>query len=196
MAITRRAFLAWAAGAFPAAALVTRAHDAAVAGLAPGHVPDETLRALGDVVLPSVLGHDGKAKAVAAFVAWVKGYREHAELTHGYGTSRIRYSGPTPATRWTAQLDALESAAREQFRAGFASLSATRRELLVRDALAALRLDRMPDVADADHVVVGLLAHFYGSSDATDLCYRAAIGRERCRPLGHSARHPLPAASF
>ena len=120
------------------------------------------------------------------------GYREHVELTHGYGTSRIRYSGPTPVTRWTSQLDALDAAARKQGGASFASLPTERREKLVRAALAGVRVDRLPAVGDADHVAVALLAHFYASPAATDLCYGVAIGRESCRPLGQSARQPLP----
>ena len=41
----------------------------------------------------------------------------------------------------------------------------------------------MPNVAEANHVAVALLAHFYESSAAADLCYEAHIGRETCRPL-------------
>ena len=194
MAISRRVFLAWAAGVIPAAAIVRRAHALSVAALSSTGAPTATLRALGDVVLPSALGSDGIDREVAAFRRWMTGYREHAELTHGYGTSRIRYSGRTPVTRWTSQLDALDAAARKQFGTSFASLAAVRRDALVRSALSG-KLDRMPAVADADHVAVALIAHFYGSSAATDLCYGAAIGREQCRPLAQSSREPLPIAN-
>ena len=50
----------------------------------------------------------------------------------------------------------------------------------------------MPGVADANHVSLALLAHFYDSSAATDLCYEAQIGKQTCRPLAASARKPLP----
>jgi hypothetical protein len=188
--VSRRAFLAWAASAIPAAAISRRAHALSIAALSTESAPKNTLRALGDVVLPSELGADGIARVVESFRRWIAGYREHAELTHGYGTSQIRYSGPTPATRWTSQLDALDAAARKQYGAPFASLAAERRERLVRTALAGAKLDRMPNVGDAGHVAVALLAHFYASTEATDLCYRAAIGRERCRPLAQSAHLP------
>lgn len=194
MAISRRAFLAWAAGAIPAAGIVRRAHALSVAALSSTGAPTATLRALGDVVLPSALGTAGIDREVASFRRWMTGYREHAELTHGYGTSRIRYSGPTPVTRWTSQLDALDVAARKQFGAPFASLPLPSREALVRAALGG-KLDRMPAVADANDVAVALTAHFYGSSAATDLCYGAAIGREQCRPLAQSSREPLPIAN-
>jgi len=192
MAISRRAFLAWAAGAIPGAVVVRRAHALSVSALSGTGAPSATLRALGDVVLPSELAATGIDRAVTAFKGWMTGYREHAELTHGYGTSRIRYSGPTPVTRWTSQLDALDAAARKTFSAPFASISLERREEIVRAVLAGAKLDRIPAVGDADHVAVALLAHFYGSSAATDLCYGAAIGREQCRPLAQSSREPLP----
>jgi hypothetical protein len=41
-------------------------------------------------------------------------------------------------------------------------------------------------------VAVALVAHYYASPAATDLCYGASIGREQCRPLAHSRRQPLP----
>jgi hypothetical protein len=51
-----------------------------------------------------------------------------------------------------------------------------------------------PAVGDANHVAVGLLAHFLDSADAADLCYDAQIGKNRCRPLAASSRKPLPLA--
>jgi hypothetical protein len=53
-------------------------------------------------------------------------------------------------------------------------------------------MDRMPGIADASHVSLALLAHFYDSSAANDLCYEAKIGKATCRPLADSARKPLP----
>ena len=44
------------------------------------------------------------------------------------------------------------------------------------------------------YVAVALLSHWYGTTDATDRCYRAAIGKQQCRPLASSARPPLPLA--
>jgi hypothetical protein len=194
VSISRRVFLTWAASAFPAGAIVRRAHLAAITDLSTSSAPNTTLRAVGEVVLPSELGTVGVTRAVTSFVSWMKGYREHAELTHGYGTSRIRYTGPTPATRWTSQLDALDSAARKQFGAAFAALDVAKRAQLIRSALAGAKLDRLPGVSDANHAAVALIAHFYASPAATDLCYNAAIGREQCRPLAQSSRQPLPLA--
>jgi hypothetical protein len=129
---------------------------------------------------------------VQGFQRWIAGYREHAELTHGYGTSRIRFTGPTPATRWASQLDELDAAARRRHGKPFAQLAPSNAEALVRDVLAGEALDRLPSVVDAKHVAIALLAYFFDSSEATDLCYGALIGRQTCRPLAQSA--PMPAA--
>ena len=48
----------------------------------------------------------------------------------------------------------------------------------------------MPAVAGASHVALALLAHFYGSSAANDLCYGAQIGKSTCRPLAASPHAP------
>jgi hypothetical protein len=187
--ITRRRFLAALAAVAPLPVIVRRAHAAAVR-----HFESDpaTLDALAEVVLPSTLGRAGARRVAAAFRAWGAGYRENAELVHGYGTSRLRFTGPTPVTRWSAQLDDLERRARAQSQRAFAELSESDRTALVRAALESERLDRMPAVAAANHVAVALIAHFYDSPAATDLCYGAKIGRETCRPLAAQAKKPLP----
>jgi hypothetical protein len=174
----------------PVPVLVRRADALCIDALTGELAPGSTLRALGGVVLPSELGASGVARIVEAFQRWIAGYREHVELTHGYGTSRLRFTGPTPATRWASQLDALDAAARKAHGVAFASATPAQREQLVRTALADIRLDRMPSIADAQHVAVALLAYFYSSSEATDLCYQARIGKERCRPLAQAPVNP------
>lgn len=189
--LSRRAFLGSLAATVPVAVLVRRAHAAAVHHLATN--PD-TLRALGVAILPSELAVAGASAAADAFQRWITGYREHAELLHGYGTSALAYAGPTPATRWAAQLDALERAARRTGAASFAALPLEARRALVRTDLAALTVAGMPAVGRAPHVAVALLSHWYGSADATDRCYGASIGKLQCRPLATSSRTPLPLA--
>src|SRR3954463_3556725 len=107
--LTRRSFLGWMAGAIPAAVVVRAAHAAALRqfGAAP-----ETLDALAEAVLPSELGKADSARVAAGFRKWIDGYRENAEVLHGYGSSRLRFTGPTPATRWMQDIDKLEAAAR------------------------------------------------------------------------------------
>lgn len=188
--LSRRGFLASLAATVPLAVVVRHAHAAAVSHL---ESDPATLLALGDVVLPAAaLGRTGVAHAVNAFRDWSAGYREHAELNHGYGTARLRTTGPTPLTRWASQLDALDAAARAAHQKSFRDAPPAVRTALVRDALDGSRADRMPRVADAPHVALALLAHFYDSPAATDLCYQAQIGKQTCRPLAAQARKPLP----
>jgi hypothetical protein len=168
---------------------VRRAHAAAVIHL---ESDPATLDALAAAVLPSELGRAGTTRVAREFRDWGTKYREDAELVHGYGTSRLRATGPTPLTRWTTQLDELEAQAQSKHQQRFRDLGVEQRADLVRAALAGQRLDRMPSVVDANHVAVALLAHFYDSPTATDLCYNAHIGKQTCRPLSAQARKPLP----
>lgn len=187
--LSRRRFLASLAAALPLTAVARRAHAASVL-----HLVSEpaTLDALAEAVLPSELGRAGITRAAAAFRDWGANYRENAELVHGYGTARLRSTGPTPLTRWTTQLDDLEAQSRSRHQRRFHDLSVSDRTELVRAALDGQRLERMPAVGDASHVAVALLAHFYDSPPANDLCYKAQIGRSSCRPLSASPRKPLP----
>ena len=188
---SRRAFLGWLAAVIPAGVLVRQAHALSVDALSasPG-----TLRAIGDAVLPSELGSAGSAAAVDRFQRWIAGYRNNAELVHGYGTSVLERAGPTPATRWAEQLDQLEARAQRQHARSFANLPAEERRAMVRAELSAVKADRIGSVARAPHIALALLAHFYASPQATDLCYQAAIGKQTCRPLASSSRTPLPVA--
>src|SRR6185503_5629946 len=140
--LTRRGFLASLAATAPLAVVVRRAHAAAIAHL---RADPSTLNALAEVVLPAkALGRAGLLHAASEFRDWQTGYREGAELNHGYGTSRLRTTGPTPVTRWTRQLDDLDAAARSAHQKPFAALSIAQRETLVRSALQSQRVDRMP----------------------------------------------------
>ncbi len=189
--ISRRAFLGNLAAAVPVAAFVRSAHAAAVHELS---TDAATLHALGAAILPSELGDAGTTAAVDAFQRWISGYREQRELVHGYGTSALSYSGPTPATKWAAQLSALNRGARTNGSRSFASLTVDQRRAMVRADLDGLRITSMPAVGNAPHVAVALLSHWYGSTNATDRCYRASIGKMQCRPLAASSRAPLPLA--
>lgn len=187
--LSRRAFLGWLAASVPATAFVRRAHAASVSHLASD---PRTLHAIGDVVLPAELGAVGTTEAVHSFQRWISGYKEGVELVHGYGTSRLGFAGPTPATRWASQLDRLDSAARSRFAKPFADLPVARRREMVAADLTMLKVDGLPSLGRAPHVALALLAHFYATPEATDLCYEARIGKQTCRPLANSSRQPLP----
>ncbi len=188
---SRRAFLGALAAAVPASALVRRAHALAVDDLAAG---PRTLHALAESVLPSELPGPQLAAVVAGFQKWIAGYRENAEMVHLYGTSALERTRPSPATRWAAQLDALDASARRLHRRAFADVPLLVRQQMVQRQLDALKADRIPAIARAPHVALAVLAHFYSSAEATDLCYEASIGKQHCRPLATSSRKPLPLA--
>lgn len=180
--LTRRRFLFWISSALPVAIVARRTEALATAWIADDAA---TLRALAEAVLPSELGRDGAAAVARDFQRWIDGYRENAELAHGYGTSALRFARPSPRARWAAQLSEMRDVAAQPIE---------RRRATVRRALERERLDRMPDVASASHVTVALLAFYYGTPGASDLCYQARIGAEQCRPLTQSPRKPLPMA--
>ena len=179
MSSTRRRFLLGIAALLPLPFLARRLHGSAVAALDPAR-----LRALASAVLPSELGVAGLERTVVGFERWLAGYREGVELLHGYGTGEIRLTGPSPALRWAAQLEALGSS--------FVSLPRAERQARLRTALEEGRFAGLPPVDRAPHLAIGLLSFFYGSPEATDLCYQASIGRETCRPLDDSPRPPRP----
>ena len=190
----RRDFIKKSAAA--AAALGISATEAA-AGQASAPAA-ETLRAVGAAVLPVAdLGPDGTDRVVADFEAWIDGFEPVAEMPHGYlnrGLADIRYGPPHPGPRWAAQIEALELEAHKRHRSTFAELSIEDRRSLIQGQLGRDELGRLPSPGQARHVAVGLMAYFYSSSEATDLCYRASIGRFKCRGLATLGREPRPLA--
>lgn len=194
----RRTFVARVAGLIAAWPLLGRIRGpgAMVAAAAmPSRRPPnaDLLEALGDAVLPAELGADGVTRAVGEFQRWMDAYRPGAEANHGYGTGRIERLPPDPRPQWRSQLAALDADAR---RAGtsFNALPRERRQALVRAALHNERGDALPNPLLARHIALALLAHFYDSPAATDLCYDAQIGRQQCRPLSAQRRQPVTLA--
>jgi hypothetical protein len=184
--ISRRAFLGWLAATVPAAAIVRRAHALAI-----DHLVDEkrNLRALGEAVLPSQAG----PAAVMRFQEWIAGYREGAELLHGYGTSKLEFAGPTPATQWSKQLIQMDKEAQRLYGSTFfADADVAGRRTIVQAQLQKMENARIGNVGRAPHVALALLSHYYASPEATDLCYEAQIQRQTCRPLRASLQKPLP----
>lgn len=186
----RRAFVARLAGVVAAWPLFGRRVSLVLPRIAP---VASLLEALGDAVLPTELGPYGTTRAVNEFQQWMDGYRPGAEANHGYGTGRIDRVPADPRPQWRAQLAALDTEARRGGNS-FASLSRERRQAIVRTALAGERGESLPSPLAARHVAVALLAHFYESSLATDMCYDAQIGRQQCRPLAAQAQHPVALA--
>ena len=152
-----------------------------------------TLREIGRTVLPASLGDAGIDAAVDRFVTWTRGYREGVPLSHGYGRPRLRVTPASPVARYVEQLTALDRAARA--RGGrFGALDVDTRRALLDDALAATDVRTLPRRPAGEHVVADLMGHYFGSSEALDLCYRAYIGRQKCRPIPVTTERPKPLA--
>jgi hypothetical protein len=188
----RRSFLratgAALAGAALAGACAPAAEEASPV-TAPRVLPGDLLRALAAVVLPATaLGPEGIEEAAAAFEAWTEAFEPVAELEHGYGTSEIRYGPPDPAPGWAAQLQGLDLESQHRFEKSFVALTAEERRGLLAGHLGGV--EGLPAPARAPHVALGLLAHFYGTPRATDLCYGRHIRKETCRGLAGVAEAP------
>jgi hypothetical protein len=139
----------------------------------------DTLRALAAVVLPAESGADPLDRTVAAFERWVREYRPGAEMDHGYGFTRLRSKPASPASTYIQQLRALRLTG-----------DADSRRAAVEAALAEAKVTTLPQSPDGKHVATDLMAFYFRSSEANDLCYRAHIGRDECRGLAGSDREP------
>src|SRR5260370_41885829 len=87
-----------------------------------------TLAAIADLVLPS---EADRTAAVSAFTQWIANYQESADTDHGYGNTRVRSTGPSPARNYPAQIAALAAAAKAKGATGFAAASLDRRRAIV-----------------------------------------------------------------
>lgn len=150
------------------------------------------LLAVADVVLPAE--SDRKA-AVSAFTSWIDNYTEGADTDHGYGNTRIRALGPSPARSYPAQIAALDEAARAKGAASFAAAPLDVRRAIVEQAIAGAKIERLSPRPTGAHIATDLMGHYFGSSTAADLCYRANIARDACRGLQGSDRPPRPLPS-
>ena len=102
----------------------------------------------------------------------------------------MRYTGPTPVTRWMQQLDELEAKSKGAHAKSFSALTLDERRAIVRQSLPQGNAS-IADLGGAPHVTLALLAHFYDGPKATDLCYEAEIGKATCRPLARSTARPV-----
>jgi len=185
----RRTVLQWMASAVAALPLARVRVAAQAGGLTPDAIA--TLREIGRTVLPASLGDAGIDAAVERFVAWTRGYREGVPLAHGYGRPRLRFTPPSPVPAYIAQLAALDRAARAHGER-LGALDLETRRALVDEALTRAGVDRLPRRPAGQHVVADLMGHYFSSSEALDRCYRAYIGREKCRPIPVTTVRPRP----
>ncbi|MDE2979779.1 MAG: hypothetical protein OXU74_01165 [Gemmatimonadota bacterium] len=158
-------------------------------GAGPAPLPAPTLRAVAEAVLPEELGAEGRERAVTAFERWSDGLEPVAELSHPYLVPETRYSGPDPRPGWAAQLQGLEKECRARHGTNLADLDvAGRRQLLARGVGQAG--PGLGSAANANHIAVALMAHFFASPVATDMCYRRTIAKQQCRGLEGAPAEP------
>jgi hypothetical protein len=192
---SRRRFLAQTA-ALPAVALIGGRPGAAQPAATPPafEAAAATLRALAEVVLPfGELGEGDLDRVLRRFSRWVAGIEPVAELDHPYlSTDEIAYGPPDPRPAWRAQLEALELLSQRRHRGDLSSLGREERERLLREQLPGDLPRALPHPTVAPHVAIALLAWFYASDEANDLCYRARIGRYQCRGRPSAPQRPAP----
>jgi hypothetical protein len=149
------------------------------------------LRDVAATVLPSAIGRKGQDQAVDDFLRWIRDYKEGVPLSHGYGEPRLVKSAPSPARGYAKQLEALQAAAKA--RGGrFGALPIAQRRAVLDEAFAAADLRNLPGRPDGKHVVADLMAHYFRSSAANDLCYNARIGRHTYRAIRVTTVRPQP----
>lgn len=189
----RRALLKWLVSG--AAVLPLRRADLSAIGvtqadeLSAGHV--FVLRDVATTVLPSTIGAKGQDEAVDNFLRWLRDYKEGVPLSHGYGEPRLVRSGPSPAPGYGAQIAALQRAAGE--RGGrFGALPLDARRAILDTAFKQAGIQNLPARPDGQHVITDLMAHYFRSSAANDLCYNARIGRHTFRAIRVTTVRPQP----
>jgi hypothetical protein len=133
------------------------------------------LKDLAAIVLPGSLGRAGTDGIAAKFERYVKEYRAGADTDHGYGFTRVRPKGPSPVPEYMKQLAALPTPLTRS---------------AVESALEAADVRDIPRLPDGKSVIADLMAFYFRSADANDLCYRAAIQRDTCRGLAGSSKEP------
>ena len=187
----RRAFLKTGAALASALAVPSCAPEAAKEITAAPAARPETLFAVAGIVLPAAsLGEEGVRRVVEGFRKWLDELEPVAELDHAYiFTDEILYGPPDPEPLWTAQLEALELEAEKRHEASFAAIPREEQEALLRRHLPSPG-SGLPDPARAPHVALGLLAYFFQSSEANDLCYERAIEKATCRGVESGAVEP------
>lgn len=148
-----------------------------------------SLRRIARVVLPSALGSKGADEQVERLARWVREYREGAEMDHGYGRPRVRYVPPSPVDAYVRQIEEIDAAARVMGQP-FDHLDRETQRALLGKSLEKAEADALPPRPAGRHVVADLMALYFRSTEANDLAYRAAIGRDTCRPITFVVKRP------
>ncbi len=150
------------------------------------------LRDVAATVLPSAIGRKGQDEAVDNFLRWIRDYKEGVPLSHGYGEPRLVKIRRRHRRRVTRNRS---PHCRPRRRRRAAGLARCRSPIAGRSWT---RPSRPPTFAtslarpDGKHVVADLMAHYFRSSGANDLCYNARIGRHTYRAIRMTTVRPQP----
>lgn len=150
-----------------------------------------SLRRIARAVLPSTLGPKGADEQVERLAVWVREYREGAEMDHGYGRPRVRYMPASPNERYVSQIDEIDRASVAKGNP-FDQLDREVQRGILAEAFTRAGVDTLPRRPAGGHVVADLMALYFRSTEANDAVYRAAIGRQTCRPLTSVVDRPRP----
>jgi hypothetical protein len=153
-----------------------------------------TLRAAARAVLPSSLGAKGADEVTDRFLRWHRGYKAGVDMDHGYGFTRLRSTPVSPAAEYAKHLAELDALAREKAQT-FAKLDIDAQRAIVTSVLSAAKIDALPGRPNGRHIVADLMGFYFRSTEANDLCYEAAIGKDTCRRLAGSDQPPTPLPS-
>jgi hypothetical protein len=149
------------------------------------------LHEIAPTVLPTAIGAARIRETTDKFVAWTRGYREGVALAHGYGHPRLQKSGPSPVPRYLSQLTTLDAEARASGQR-WSTLDLESRRARLDAAFIAAGVRTLPQRPMGQHVVADLMAFYFRSTEANNLCYSAMIDREVCRPIAITTKRPAP----
>ncbi len=152
------------------------------------------LKAISAAVLPAALGRRVTDEAAAGFLRWVKNYRPGVAMDNGYGVTHPQLTPASPIDRYAQQLDRLDRAARDRH-ATFATLGLPDARALIEASFRDANIEQLPNRPAGRHVVADLMAFYFRSAEANDVCYRAAIRRFDCRGLAESSDRPASLSS-
>ena len=149
------------------------------------------LHEIAPTVLPASLGGERLRSIVDKFVQWTRGYREGVAMSHGYGHPRLQKTGASPVPGYVSQLAALDAGARAKG-GRWSTLDLETRRALVDAAFGKAGVRALAPRPIGQHVVADLMAFYFRSSEANDVCYSAMIQREVCRPIAVTIQRPQP----
>lgn len=187
--MTRRLLIKWGLSLLAVMRLPRGRLFAQTRGLA---APDvSALEEVAEAALPRSLGREGTNATVGKFLRWLENYRAGVEMSPGYGIPRTRLTPALDISAYAPQLRALRDAMSEQDREPSGDSLETKKQL-IQASLREAGVEGLPNRPDGRHVVADLLSFYLRSSEASDLCYEAEIGRYTCPGLSRLGDKPAP----